>query len=225
MITLSSVCKTHDDGHEVLRGISADFAAGSTNAICGRSGSGKTTLLHILASFWEPTSGAVEVDGRNIATLSEAEKNRYRRDTVGYVYQSHFLIPTLNAEDNIGLVARLGSDFRQSAFDRTDDILKRIGMYDKRKHYPHELSGGEQQRIGIARALVNEQKIVLADEPSGNLDHQTGEQTMDLLFEASALYGATVVIATHSKSVAERVQNKYFIEDGLLVDREENVTW
>ena len=218
MISLENICKSHAD-EVVLKDLSVDFSAETTNAICGRSGSGKTTLLYIIASFIEPSEGKVLIDGRSLSTMTARDQCTYRRQSLGYIYQSHYLVPSLTSLENVQLVASLWSGYEKDAHKRSKAILKEVGLDGKYNHYPYQLSGGEQQRVGIARALVNEQRIILADEPTGNLDSETGDHIIDLLLNSGRKRGSVVLIATHSSTLAERTDKTYHISDGILEDQ------
>ena len=186
-------------------------------ALLGSSGSGKSTLLNLIGGLDRPTSGSIVTNGQNIAALSSLELARYRRDSIGMIFQSFNLLPRMTLEENIELPLRLAEIDRAERPARVREALERVRLTHRTGHRPAELSGGEQQRVAIARALVNRPKILLADEPTGNLDSTTGEAILDLLREQSQL-GMTIVMVTHERSLAERFADRIAIMgDGKLL--------
>ncbi len=186
-------------------------------ALLGSSGSGKSTLLNLIGGLDRPTSGSIVTNGQNIAALSSLELARYRRDSIGMIFQSFNLLPRMTLEENIELPLRLAEIDRAERPARVREALERVRLTHRTGHRPAELSGGEQQRVAIARALVNRPKILLADEPTGNLDSSTGEAILDLLREQSQL-GMTIVMVTHERSLAEKFADRIAIMgDGKLL--------
>jgi putative ABC transport system ATP-binding protein len=201
---------------DILRGIDLEIPSGQFAAIMGPSGSGKTTLLGLLAGLDSPTSGRVLLDGEDITGLSEDRMAALRGRKIGFVYQSYHLIPTLTAEENVLLPMELAGEEPGDAA-RARDLLARVGLDDRRGHYPMELSGGEQQRVALARAFARRPSILLADEPTGNLDSVSGQMALDLLLELNREHGATLVLVTHEPSVAQRADRRVLLRDGLVV--------
>ena len=192
-------------------------------ALLGTSGSGKSSLLNLIAGLDRPTSGAVIVEGRNLATLSREELAKHRLRTVGMVFQSFNLIPTMTVLENVELPLRFAEVDRSQREGLARTALARVGLGGRLAHRPSELSGGEQQRTALARALINRPKLLLADEPTGNLDSRTGTEIMDLIREFNESLGMTVVMVTHERALAERyVERMIFLADGKLVDERAN---
>ncbi len=201
---------------EVLRGIDVAIKPAERLAIVGASGSGKTTLLQILGGLDRPTSGHVLVDGRDIHELSERERGDLRNHALGFVYQFHHLLPEFSALENVAmplLVRRMGTS---EAKDRAREILTRVGLSERLDHRPHQLSGGERQRAAVARALVTQPKLVLADEPTGNLDGRNAEQVFELMLELNRERRTSLVVVTHDLRIAARMDRALEIEGGIL---------
>jgi putative ABC transport system ATP-binding protein len=199
-------------------GVSLEIRAGEFVALLGSSGSGKSTLLNLLAGLDRPTGGAIHVRGRNLAELDAVELARYRRDTVGMVFQSFNLLPRMTLEENVELPLRLAEVERGEREARVAEALERVRLGGRRRHRPSELSGGEQQRGALARALVNRPAILFADEPTGNLDSVNGEQILLLLQEIQGSLGMTIIMVTHERPLAERFANRIvMLSDGRLV--------
>jgi lipoprotein-releasing system ATP-binding protein len=190
---------------EVLRGIDLAIAPGKMTAIVGESGVGKTTLLHVLGALDRPTAGTVTFDGEDVYGRSDAELDRFRNRKVGFVFQFHHLIGEFNALENAAMPALIARLPPEEARERTTRLLARLGVEHRALHRPGELSGGEQQRVAVARALVLSPSVVLADEPTGNLDQDTGERLFALLTELNAEMGITMVIVTHNERFARRL--------------------
>jgi putative ABC transport system ATP-binding protein len=200
---------------QVLRGVDLSVAAGEAVGIVGPSGSGKTSLLMLLAGLERPTAGRLTVAGRDLTGLDEDALARFRRDEVGIVFQAFHLVPTMTALENVAIPLEFAG--RRDAFDRAADALKEVGLGHRLEHYPGQMSGGEQQRVALARAVVAEPRLILADEPTGNLDRATGSVVMDLLFGLRARHGTTLLLITHDPALAERCGRQVRIEDGRIV--------
>jgi putative ABC transport system ATP-binding protein len=201
----------------ILNGISFAIARGESVALTGPSGSGKSTLLGIVAGLDRPSSGRIVVDGTDITDLGEGDLAVIRNRSIGIVFQSFNLIPTLTAQENVEAPLYAGPDHRR-ARERARDVLALVGLSDRLHHRPHQLSGGQQQRVAIARALVTRPALVVADEPTGNLDSVTGEQVLGLFDALRAQLGITLVVATHDAEVAGRADRVLHMVDGRLVD-------
>jgi len=219
MIRLEGVSFAFREGpalHRVLGGIEGEVAPGEWVALLGQSGSGKSTLLHLVAGLDRPDEGAIWVGGTRVDTLNERERTLFRRLRVGFVYQSFNLLPTLTACENVALMAELAGHASSRARRMALSLLADVGLADLGNRYPDRLSGGEQQRVAIARALIGDPWVLLADEPTGNLDSATGEQILDLLDRMLRQRGKTLLIATHSRELAERADRVWHLRDGLL---------
>ena len=201
-----------------LKGVSLEFAAGEFAAIMGPSGSRKSTLLHILGALEEPSSGRVVIGGTDLSGLSDKKLTLLRRARMGFVFQFFNLIPTLTAEENVMLPVLISGEGAAKYAERLDELFSLVGLQQRRDHRPDELSGGEQQRVAIARALVRNPDLVLADEPTGNLDSKTGAGVLELLRESAARYGQTVVMVTHDVRAAAVADRVVFLADGKVVD-------
>jgi len=200
---------------EILRGIDLTVPKGQFAAIMGPSGSGKSTLLGLLAGLDNATSGQVLLDGTDITGLTEDEMAEVRGRKIGFVFQSFQLIPTLTAEENVLLPAELAGTGPETV-DRARELLTRVGLGDRMDHYPVQLSGGEQQRVALARAFITKPPILLADEPTGNLDGRTGQQVLELLLELNKREGATLVMVTHDATLAGHADRVITLRDGLV---------
>ena len=200
---------------DILRGVDLDVKPGEALGIVGPSGSGKTTLLMVIAGLEKASKGDVTVAGTSLNGLNEDELAAFRRDHVGIVFQSFHLIPTMTALENVAVPL----EFRgaRDAMDIAADRLKRVGLGHRLDHYPSQLSGGEQQRVAIARALASGAKIIIADEPTGNLDHVTGEQIIKLLFDVKNQSGTSLILVTHDRALAQRCDRMAEVLDGKIV--------
>ena len=220
-IRLEHICRHYTMGEAVIRAVddvSLDLPSGEFLALLGSSGSGKSTLLNLIAGLDRPTSGAVIAQGQDLSQVSSLELARYRRQTVGMVFQSFNLLPRMTLEENVELPLRLAEVERGDRAARVREALDRVGLGKRITHRPSELSGGEQQRAAIARALVNRPKILLADEPTGNLDSATGESILALLKEIQKNPGMTIIMVTHERPLAERFADRLAIMgDGKLL--------
>jgi putative ABC transport system ATP-binding protein len=200
----------------ILRGVDLDVASGTSLSVVGPSGSGKSSLLAIIGGIERPTGGTVEVAGTDLATLDEDGLALFRRRRVGVLFQSFHLIPTMTALENVALPLELAG--RRDAFPRAKDGLVEVGLGQRFEHYPAQLSGGEQQRVALARALANEPELLLADEPTGNLDRSTGRQIAELIFAARERHGATLFLITHDPALASLCDETRRMSDGRLDD-------
>ncbi len=209
-----------DRQHVVLEQLDAEIPEGQTVALKGRSGSGKSTLLNLVAGIDAPDAGRVIVAGVDLAELSERERTLFRRRHIGFVYQAFNLVPTLNVADNIRLVLELNDRSRNEADARIAELLRAVGLADRAQSYPDVLSGGEQQRVAIARALSHEPSVLLADEPTGNLDDDTAEQVLALLERLVRSTGRTMLVATHSARVAAACDRVLELHGGRLRELE-----
>ncbi len=220
MISLRSVEKVYRQGDTVihaLAGVTLDIPSGQFVAIVGPSGSGKSTLLHLLGGLDVATGGDIEIDGTSLARMSDDELTIFRRRRVGFVFQFFNLLPTLSAEENVALPLVLDGQKARAAAPRATAALEQVGLGHRRRHRPDELSGGEMQRVAIARAIVIEPALILADEPTGNLDSTTGEQILGLLRDAHRHRGATLVLVTHDEHAASYAERRLTIRDGRVV--------
>jgi putative ABC transport system ATP-binding protein len=200
----------------ILRGISLGVEAGETVSIVGPSGSGKSTLLMVLGGLERPSSGLVRVDGIDLGGLDEDALARLRRARIGIVFQSFHLLPTMTALENVAIPLELGG--RRDAFAAAAEALATVGLGHRLNHYPGQLSGGEQQRVAIARAFIAGPKVLLADEPTGNLDGATGRLIVDCLFEQHARHRTTLLLITHDRAIAERCERQVRLMDGRIVE-------
>jgi len=204
-------------------GVSIAPSRGEFIALLGASGSGKSTLLNLIAGLDRPDSGAIVVEGHDLATMTSYDLAQYRRHTVGMVFQSFNLVPTMTAYENVELPMRFAEVRRKERRSRVQDALAKVGLQDRANHRPSEMSGGEQQRIALARALVNQPKILLADEPTGNLDSKTGSEIMGLITELNRSLDMTVIMVTHERALADRYAGRMvFLGDGRVLGETSN---
>jgi len=218
MIEITSLVKTlHGGGHEVeiLKSLDLTIPTGQFIAITGQSGSGKTTLLSLIAGLDTPTSGHIVIDEQDITKLDEDELALLRGNRFGFIFQNFHLIPTLTALENVVLSAELNGT--PGANKKADDLLGTVGLGNRLHHYPAQLSGGEQQRLSLARAFINEPDIILADEPTGNLDSKNSEHIIELLLELHRVKQATVILVTHEPHVAKRSERILTLADGQII--------
>jgi putative ABC transport system ATP-binding protein len=221
IVELRSVTKTYREGdttRAVLAGVDAAIRRGELCVLIGRSGSGKSTLLNLIGGIDVPTSGEIVVDGTDLARSTEGARTLFRRHHVGFVFQFFNLIPTLTVEENLCLPLELNGRPRDAARERAAALLAEVGLGDRGPAFPEHLSGGEQQRVAVARALVHEPLLVLADEPTGNLDLDTGRQVLELLDRLTRRAGRTMVMATHSPEVVGLADRTFRLQDGRLVE-------
>lgn len=213
--------RTHQMGERelaILRGVNLEVQAGERVAILGPSGSGKSTFMHLLGMLDRPTSGRIRLDGVDVTSLDVEEAARLRNRRVGFVFQSHNLLPEHTALDNVGVPVRLAGAPAQVAQQRADALLRAVDLGERLTHKPGELSGGEQQRVALARALVMGPGLVLADEPTGNLDPSTATGVFDLMLRLNQQIGSTLLVVTHSEELAARFPRRLRLRDGLFVE-------
>jgi len=201
---------------EVLKGVSLGVGKGETLSIMGESGSGKSTLLHVLGGLDTPRGGTVRFQGQSVYGMSPARRARFRAENVGFVFQSFHLLPELDILENVALPA-MALRSKGNAQERAAELLTEVGLGERIGHRPQELSGGEQQRAALARALMNEPDVIFADEPTGNLDSKTGDKVLHYLFQLAEGRGHTLVLVTHSREVAARCSRQLVLKDGVLV--------
>jgi len=223
-VQTQNVTRFYPMGDSLIRavdGVSLGIEPGEFVALLGQSGSGKSTLLNLIAGLDRPTSGSVLVHNRDLAKMTSEELARYRRNDVGMVFQAFHLIPSMTITDNVELPMRFAEVDRDERAQRSRESLERVGLGKRLDHRPSQLSGGEQQRVSLARALVNRPRLLLADEPTGNLDSRTGEDILNLIRDISLSMGMTVIMVTHERLLAERFAQRFiFLADGKLVSEE-----
>ncbi|MCS7134932.1 MAG: ABC transporter ATP-binding protein [Candidatus Aenigmarchaeota archaeon] len=221
VIELHQVEKVYNEGKEneikVLKGIDLEIREGEYVSIVGPSGSGKSTLMHIMGCLDRPTRGKVIIDGKDVSRLSDDSLAKIRREKIGFVFQQFYLIPVLNALENVKVPMELSKKI-ENMEERARELLKLVGLEHRMKNFPSQLSGGEMQRVAIARALANDPKIILADEPTGNLDTKRGEEIINLL-EKLNKDGKTIIIVTHDLSIAKRAKRKIALRDGMVIKK------
>jgi putative ABC transport system ATP-binding protein len=218
ILRVERLAKTYGRGDTIvaaLSGVSFSVEKGEFIAIIGASGSGKSTLMHLVGGVDKPTSGKVYVDGKDITAMNESELAIFRRRNIGIIYQFYNLIPTLTAEENIMLPRLL--DNRKPDDEKLRSILETIGLSDRAKHLPNELSGGQQQRVSVGRALINDPALILADEPTGNLDSKSSREVIDLLKLSNKKFNQTLLIITHDEKIALQADRVITISDGAIL--------
>lgn len=213
LIELKDVSKTYDNGKikvKALTAINLHVEKGEFAAVIGRSGSGKTTLLNMIGALDMPTTGSIFIDGNDISRMKDKERTMLRRKEIGFIFQSYELLPVLTVEENIGF-PQIGKDE-----EYINGLMQELELLDKRGQYPFELSGGQKQRVAVARALVNHPSLILADEPTGNLDSKTEKIVMDLLHRLVKEYNTTLILITHNEKLTQNADHVYRLEDGAL---------
>ena len=221
MIILENLSKTFiKDGNriEVLRNLNLEIKKGESLAVVGVSGAGKSTLIHILGTLDHPTTGTLSINGHNVFEWNEKKLATFRNETIGFVFQFNNLLPEFSALENTVMPALIGGLKKKEAMDKARQVLEEVGLDQRLKHKPGELSGGEQQRVAIARALVMEPEILLADEPTGNLDTETGKKIEDTLLNLNAKKGITLIVVTHNKVLADRMSGRIVLRDGKIYE-------
>jgi lipoprotein-releasing system ATP-binding protein len=222
VLRASKIAKTYDEGGlktDVLSNVSFSLNRGETLAIVGASGSGKSTLLHILGGLDTLTEGEVEVEGRNLSSLSDAERGRVRNRSMGFIYQFHHLLPEFTALENVCMPLLIRGVSIAEAERQATELLGRVGLAKRLHHKPAELSGGERQRSAVARALVTRPAVVLGDEPTGNLDETNAAQVYDLMLELNREIGTSFILVTHDHSLAARMDRTLELHNGALIDK------
>ncbi|CAM3377072.1 lipoprotein-releasing ABC transporter ATP-binding protein LolD [Shewanella pealeana] len=224
LLQVSHVSKRYQEGSvdtQVLHDVELQVFKGEQLAIVGSSGSGKSTLLHIMGTLDSPTSGSVTMLGEDLYKLSSQRQAQIRNENLGFIYQFHHLLPEFTALENVSMPALIQGKSRKQVEAKAKSLLERVGLAHRLSHTPAEMSGGERQRVAIARALINDPKLVLADEPTGNLDANSGEAVYELITELAAQLGTAFVVVTHDQSLAARMDRQLHMKDGHLVQAEE----
>lgn len=219
LIRIVDLHKSYYDGESelpVLQGINLEIYMSELLAIVGASGVGKSTLLHIMGTLDRPTTGSVSYDAQDVFTLSDTELARFRNKEIGFVFQFHHLLPEFTALENVAMGALISSSNNKSVYKEAESLLDYVGLSERLSHYPNQLSGGERQRVAIARSLINQPKVVLADEPTGNLDRRSSEAVLELLWDLNATSGQTFVIVTHNQELAQQVDRIIQLVDGKV---------
>ena len=219
ILRVENLCKTYGKGEakvEALKNVSLSLEKGEFAAIIGESGSGKTTLLNCIGALDTPTSGIITIDGKNLFSMIDEKRTIFRRRNIGFIFQSFQLVPELNVEQNI--IFPLLLDYRKPDFGKVDEILSLLGLEERRNHLPSQLSGGQQQRVAIGRALIMQPKLILADEPTGNLDSKNSQEVLELLTSASRRFQQTILMITHNNNLTASVDRVFRVSDGVLTD-------
>lgn len=219
LLNVENLCKTYGRGEarvDALKNVSFTMEKGEFAAVIGESGSGKSTLLNCIGALDVPTAGNVYMDGMDLFSMKEENRTVYRRRNIGFVFQSFHLIPELNVEQNI--VFPLLLDYRRPDPEYLEELLEVLGLKERRRHLPGQLSGGQQQRAAIGRALITRPKLILADEPTGNLDSKSSKDVIDLLMQASRRYQQTILMITHNQGIASSADRVMRVSDGILTD-------
>ena len=220
LLSVENLARTYHDGSlkvTVLEGLNLEVSKGEQLAIVGASGSGKSTLLHLLGALDKPSQGTILINDQNIHQLSAKAQGEFRNQNIGFVYQFHHLLPEFTALENVAMPLIIRGNKRHQAYQQAEKLIDRVGLINRKEHKPSELSGGERQRIAFARALVNEPKCVLADEPTGNLDHSTALKVYDLMCDINKEMGTTFITVTHDLELAGKMQRQLKLEDGKLM--------
>ncbi len=225
IVRLRNLRKVYGSGEQrvqVLDGIDLDVPSGAFEALMGPSGSGKTTLLNLIAGIDRPSGGTVEVAGTELSTLSEGPLAAWRARNIGFIFQFYNLLPVLTAAENVEMPLLLTNLSRSQRRERVKTALSIVGLADRMSHYPRQLSGGQEQRVAIARAIVSDPAILVADEPTGDLDRKSGDEVLDLMSTLNAQFGKTILMVTHDPHAAERAKVQRRLDKGVLVESTEN---
>ncbi len=220
LLQLHNIHKVFLQGHnslKILTGVNLSIQKGETVGLVGASGSGKSTLLHIAGLLDSPTEGTIIFEGQEISGISDAEKTRLRGENFGFVYQKHCLLPEFTALENVMIPQMIRGISKTKARDKAKDLLATVGLSERFDHFSQQLSGGEQQRVAIARAMANDIQVLLADEPTGNLDEQTAEKVLDLFFNLVKSSKLTALVVTHNRDIAQRMNRVVKLHEGKLV--------
>ena len=219
ILKVENLCKTYGTGEakvEALKQVSFSLCRGEFAAVVGESGSGKSTLLNCIGALDTPTSGHILMDGQDLFAMKDEQRTIFRRRNIGFIFQSFQLIPDLNVEQNIAFPLLL--DYRKPKKSEVDELLELLGLTERRRHLPSQLSGGQQQRVAIGRALITKPKLILADEPTGNLDTKNSQDVIALLTQASRHYQQTILMITHNSNLTASVDRVFRVSDGVLTD-------
>ena len=219
ILKVENLCKTYGAGEakvEALKQVSFSLCRGEFAAVVGESGSGKSTLLNCIGALDTPTSGHILMDGQDLFAMKDEQRTIFRRRNIGFIFQSFQLIPELNVEQNIAFPLLL--DYRKPKKSEVDELLELLGLTERRRHLPSQLSGGQQQRVAIGRALITKPKLILADEPTGNLDTKNSQDVIALLTQASRRYQQTILMITHNNNLTASVDRVFRVSDGVLTD-------
>lgn len=220
MILKARNIQKHYDHLHVLKGVDIDIEKGEVVTIIGKSGAGKSTLLHILGTLDQPDTGSLEICGQEIAKLSQKQLAKFRNEKIGFIFQFHHLLNEFTAVENVAIPSFISGSNRDEAIGRAKELLDYLGLAERFTHKPTELSGGEQQRVAVARALMNRPEILFADEPSGNLDSETSTDLHGLIFQLRKDFGHSFVIVTHNEELSEMSDRILFMKDGQWADRQ-----
>lgn len=223
ILSLKNIEKTYESSGEnltIIKDLSLDLERGKKCVIVGKSGSGKSTLLNMIGGLDAATSGTILVNGQDVSKMNEKQINEFRKKVLGLVFQFHYLLKDFTAVENIFLPAYMAGVPKKEAFERANDLLEEVGLADRKDHLPSQLSGGERQRVAVARSLVNDPELILADEPTGNLDPENAKMIGDMLFSVTEKYGKSLVLVTHDMELAKKGNIVYRISDRKLVQED-----
>ncbi|MDT0594204.1 lipoprotein-releasing ABC transporter ATP-binding protein LolD [Glaciecola petra] len=220
LLSAKQICKSYNDANhtvEILKNVDLSIFENEKLAILGASGSGKSTLLHILGTLDKPNSGNVNFDGGNLNTLSNKQQAKFRNQHLGFVYQFHHLLPEFNALENVAMPKLISGENKSTTYDKASQLLERVGLSHRLENKPHQLSGGERQRVAIARALINNPSIIMADEPTGNLDNESSDSIIALIHDINESEGTCFVIVTHDHQLAEQMDRTLTLVNGQFL--------
>lgn len=220
LLQVKDIVKNFSSGNEtlnILTGVNLTLREGESVSITGESGSGKSTLLHIIGGLDSTNKGTVTIEGTDITDLDETELSHFRNKKIGFIFQSHYLLEEFNAIENVMIPFLMNQYRKKEAYKRAENLLALVGLQERMKHHPSQMSGGERQRVAIARAFMNEPPLILADEPTGNLDNMNADKALELLFDLTNRMNHALILVTHSPSIAAMSQRRYRLQEGLLV--------